>query len=170
MDYQPQMHLLNIARYQTDTVYTPGWVARDMVDFFPITGRVLDPCRGDGAFYDLLPGADYCEIEEGIDFYGCSTKYEWIVGNPPYADFSSWLRHSFSLARNILYLIPANKLFNSHSMIADLSNYGGVVHLRHYGGGSKLGFSIGFAICAAWLQRDYAGLMGQSIYGGDKCT
>lgn len=33
-----------------DVVYTPDWVAHDMVDHFAPCGRILEPCRGAGAF------------------------------------------------------------------------------------------------------------------------
>lgn len=53
-----------------DRVYTPSWCAADMVDHFKPSGRVLEPCRGDGAIYDRLPsGALWCEIDEGKDFF-----------------------------------------------------------------------------------------------------
>ena len=38
---QPQ--LLQIALDPGDVVYTPDWVARDMVDYFKPSGRILDP-------------------------------------------------------------------------------------------------------------------------------
>jgi adenine-specific DNA-methyltransferase len=52
---QPQ--LLQIALDKKDVVYTPDWVARDMVDFFKPTGRILEPACGDGAILKYLPGA-----------------------------------------------------------------------------------------------------------------
>lgn len=42
---------------QGDVVYTPSWVVSDMLAHFRPTGRVLDPCRGLGAFTDRLPSA-----------------------------------------------------------------------------------------------------------------
>ena len=30
-----------------DRVYTPEWVARDMLEHFRPSGRILEPCRGD---------------------------------------------------------------------------------------------------------------------------
>ena len=51
-----------------DVVFTPPEVAKAMVGHFSPSGRMLDPCRGDGAFHQLMDGADYCEIQEGRDF------------------------------------------------------------------------------------------------------
>lgn len=67
MTSQPQ--LLQIALDPGDVVYTPDWVARDMVEYFKPSGRILEPCAGDGAFLEYLPGAEWCEIEKGRDFF-----------------------------------------------------------------------------------------------------
>ena len=47
---QPQ--LLQIPLDPDDVVYTPDWVAKDMVEFFKPSGRILEPCKGDGVFLD----------------------------------------------------------------------------------------------------------------------
>ena len=58
----------------SDCHATPLVLAKDIVDHFNPVGRCLDPCRGEGAFYDLLPTAssEWCEIEQGRDFYAWS--------------------------------------------------------------------------------------------------
>ena len=53
MPTQPQ--LLSIALNPSDVVYTPDDVARDVVNFFKPTGRILEPSAGDGAFLRHLP-------------------------------------------------------------------------------------------------------------------
>jgi hypothetical protein len=68
MSVQPQ--LLQIPLDPGDVVYTPDWVARDMVEFFKPSGRILEPCKGDGVFLKYLPPhAEWCEIQEGRDFF-----------------------------------------------------------------------------------------------------
>ena len=57
-----------------DVFYTPHAIASKMVEMADIrTGdRVLEPCRGDGAIFDLLPDDSvnlWCEIALGQDFY-----------------------------------------------------------------------------------------------------
>ena len=79
-----QMQLLQIALDPRDTVYTPDWVAQDMVNYFQPSGEVLEPCCGDGIFLKYMPSAHWFEIERGRDFYAWSTRVDWIVGNPPY--------------------------------------------------------------------------------------
>jgi len=50
----------------SDIVFTPNSLAKDIIDHYKPKGKVLDPCRGMGAFYDQLPGKkDWCEYEQG---------------------------------------------------------------------------------------------------------
>ena len=163
MSSQPQ--LLQIALDPGVVVYTPDWVARDMVDFFKPTGRILEPCAGDGVFLKYLPPkTEWCEIEKGRDFFSWRERVDWIVGNPPYSVFSKWLGHSFTIAENIVYLIPLTRLFNSGFFLRRLHDWGGIVHMRYYGDGGELGFPIGFAIGAIHFQRNYTGGMFTSFY------
>lgn len=140
-----------------DVVFTPPEVAAAMVRHFPLSGRVLDPCKGDGAFWSLLDGADYCELQEGRDFFEYAEPVDWIIGNPPYSVYSRWLAHSMTIAENIVYLIPINKAFNSSSMLKATYDYGGIAEIVHVGPGSRLKFPIGFAIGAVHYQRGYTG-------------
>jgi len=39
----------------SDIVYTPVSVAKQIVDFLNPEGLLLDPCRGDGAFFNNFP-------------------------------------------------------------------------------------------------------------------
>jgi hypothetical protein len=159
---QPQ--LLQMALVADDVIYTPDWVARDMVDYFKPTGRILEPCAGDGAFLRYLPGAEWCEIEKGKDFFKWRTAVDWLFGNPPYSVFSEWMTHSMAIAKNICYLIPLNKPFNSGKMIKEWNNYGGIIHIRYYANGGELGFPIGFACGAVWFQRGYTGMTQITVY------
>ena len=38
-----------------DVVFTPELIAEKIVSMFPISGRVLEPCKGEGAFLKYLP-------------------------------------------------------------------------------------------------------------------
>lgn len=163
---QPQ--LLKIALDKKDVVYTPDWVARDMVEFFKPSGRILEPAAGDGAFLKYLPTADWCEIEKGRDFYTVTEHYDWIISNPPFTQYSQWLYKSFEIAPNILYLVPCNKAFNGYEMMITSADWGGIKHMRVYGTGANLNFPIGFAIGALHYQKDYHGAMEMSFYGNAK--
>lgn len=147
-----------------DVVYTPDDVARDVVSFFAPSGRVLDPCRGDGAFHKYLPaGSDWCELKDDKDFFEFHDQVDWIVSNPPYSIFAKFLDHSFEVAENIVYLIPVNKPFNSYAIMKRVEAWGGIKHILVIGPGAKLNFPIGFCIGAVHFQRGYTGPIGLSF-------
>lgn len=140
-----------------DVVLTPLNVARDVVNYFKPRGQMLDPCRGNGAFADLMTGCRWCEIRDGRDFFAWRDPVDWIVSNPPYSIFSEFLRHSFTVAENIVYLVPINKVFNSTKMIRDVWTWGGVPTIYVVASGGELGFPIGFAIGAVHFKRGFKG-------------
>jgi len=143
---------------EKDIVYTPDIVVKDILSFFPISEPVLDPCRGDGAFFKYLPeSADYCEIREGKDFFLNSNKYEWIVGNPPYSIFKDFLKHSCRIGENIVYIVPTNKIFQSFKVMDVIDSYGGIVSMLVYGGGQNVGFPFGFSVAAFHFKKDFKG-------------
>jgi hypothetical protein len=160
---QPQ--LLNIALNPSDVVYTPDWVARDMVEYFQPNGRILEPCAGDGVFLKYLPaGTEWCEIEKGRDFFQWQEPVDWIVGNPPYSTSYEWFNHSFSLSDNIVYLIPLHKCFTSDRAIRTIRAYGGIKEVMYYGKGREIQFDFGTAMGAVHFQRGYHGGMTMSYY------
>jgi hypothetical protein len=163
MTTQPQ--LLQIPLDPGDIVYTPDWVARDMVEFFKPSGRILEPCAGDGVFLKYLPdGTEWCEIERGRDFFAWTEPVDWVFGNPPYKILNKWMQHSYSLALNIVYIIPMNSPWNSMGRLREIATYGGMVHTRAYGNGSLFGKDYGFACGAIHFQREYIGPMYSSLY------
>ena len=88
-----------------DVVFTPDWLAKQICGMFDIDGKVLEPCKGEGAFLKYLPeNTDWCEIAEGRNYYDYNEKVDWIVTNPPYSDYNRFLEHSFALADNIVAL------------------------------------------------------------------
>jgi hypothetical protein len=139
----------------TDVVLTPDAIAADVVKHFRPTGRMLDPCKGEGAFLRHMPGAEWCEIREGRDFFGWTEPVDWIVSNPPYSIFSDFLRHAFRVAQDIVFLIPVNKAFNSDRMMREIWTWGGIPTVYVVGGGGSLGFPIGFCIGAVHFRRGY---------------
>ena len=141
----------------TDVVLTPDAIAADVVKHFQPTGLMLDPCRGNGAFWKHMPGAEWCEAREGRDFFDWTERVDWIVSNPPYSIFADWMAHSLEIAENIVYLIPVNKIFNSDRMMREIWTWGGVPEIYTVAGGGALGFPIGFAIGAVHFRRGYRG-------------
>lgn len=141
-----------------DIVFTPGWVAKDMVSHFRPTGTILDPCRGDGVFLEYLPlGAHSCEITDGEDFYAWTEHVDWVIGNPPYSITRPWFRHSYTIANNLLYLVPLRNVFSGYGFVREIHEYGGIVAIRVYGTGGKLGFPMGNAVGAFHVRKGYGG-------------
>jgi len=148
-----------------DVVYTPPELAQDIISFFRPSGLCLDPCAGDGAFYNLLPaGSEWCEIERGRDFYAWTSPVDWIVSNPPYSNLLAWIRHSFKVTQDIVYLVPNHRISASAQFIDDLMDWGGIVHTRFYGTGTQWGFSFGHALAAVHFQKEYIGSQTWSRY------
>jgi hypothetical protein len=150
---------------KSDVVYTPPWCARDMVDHFKPSGTVLDPCKGAGVFLRFLPpGTAWCEIAEGVDFYQWRGPVDWVVGNPPYSQTRAWLRHSYRVAANVLYLVPFRNLTSGYGLLEEMRAFGWLRHVRVYGTGGRLGFPMGNAVVAAHVARGYRGDTGFSFY------
>ena len=143
-----------------DVIMTPRHIAKQMIDFYNIRydDSVLDPCRGDGAFYDQYPDCMrfFCEITEGRDFFDWTHKVDWIITNPPYSIFPQFLEKCFEVADNVALLIPLAKLVSSLKRINMVLDYGGIVSMRVIGA-SKCGFPFGFPAAAVHMKRGYTG-------------
>jgi hypothetical protein len=164
---QPQ--LLHIALDPGDVVYTPDWVVRDMVEYFKPSGRILEPCCGDGAFMRYLPAdALWCEIERGRDFFAWSQHVDWIIGNPPYNLIDEWLDHSFQCANDILYLIPMNYPFNSWKRIRSIIDYGNIKAMRCYDKNRIFGNDYNRPMSAFHFKRGYTGATMITMFDGEK--
>lgn len=164
MNAQPQ--LLQIALDPGDVVYTPDWVARDMVEFFKPSGRILEPCKGDGVFLKYLPPhTEWCEIQEGRDFFKWVEPVDWVFGNPVYKNFSDWLDHSFSIAENVVFLVPLQYVWVSTKRLKTIKKYGGIVRSHAYPESAFKDWSINFMTGAIHFQRNYRGPMYTTIYG-----
>lgn len=143
----------------TDKVYTPEDIAKLIISKFSISGKVLDAFKGAGAFYNNYPDhveKDWCEIDEGRDFFKYTDHVDWIITNPPYSIYDEVMKHSFEIADNIVYLVPLNKVVSSLGRIKDIYNYGGVPYL-YIIGASRCGFPFGFPACAIHIQKGYSG-------------
>lgn len=151
-----QMQLLQQSLNKNDVVYTPDWCAIDLVSWFSPSGRILEPCMGDGAIYRHLPaGSDWCEIDKGRDFFAWTTKEDWIISNPPFSMFKEFLRHSYDIAVNIVYLVPTHNFFRSGGLMKMAKEFGWCKHVRFYGAGHKLGFPMGNPIAAFHFVKGY---------------
>ena len=141
----------------SDIVYTPVEVSKQIIEFLQPVGKCLDPCKGNGSFYNNLIDADYCEIAEGKDFFEYKTNVDWIIGNPPYSNFKEFLEHSFTIAQNVSYLVPTNKVFQRQIIMEMINKWGGLKSMIIYGSGSLIGFPFGFSVGNFHFQKDYTG-------------
>ena len=145
-------------------MFTPEWCARDMVEHFKPTGRILEPFRGGGVFTDLMPTAEWCELDEGKDFFDWVAPVDWIISNPPYSKTRSCFMHARSLACDVVFLVPLRNIFSGHGFVVELHETGGLKEIRCYGTGSRLGFPMGNAIGAIHWHKGYAGETRFSFY------
>lgn len=66
---------------------------------------VIDPYRGDGAFYDQYPAhvdRRWCEITQRRDFMDCRAPVQWIMTNPPWSKLREFLAHGMTVAGNVV--------------------------------------------------------------------
>lgn len=135
-------------------------VAAKVIEHFKPSGKCLEPARGNGAFYDLLPeGSDWCELAEGVDFLAqdfTGKHYDWIVSNPPYQVFTEFLRKSFEIADNVIFLCPENKAVNSSPRIALTKAFGGIKETYRFTEQTWL-YKLGMPVAAIHWQRGYSG-------------
>lgn len=68
---------------------TPYELAKELIKFCRIElgQRVVEPFRGEGAFYNNFPDIaikDYSEIRQGKDYKDLATNFDWVITNPPF--------------------------------------------------------------------------------------
>lgn len=152
-----------------DAVWTPDWCAADMVQYFKPTGRILEPCRGSGAFMRQLPAdALWCEITDGRDFFRWFEAVDWIITNPPYSLTREFLRHALEVAANIVFLLPARNIFSGYGTVRECAGWGGMAAIRWYGTGTRLNFPMGNAIAAIHWKRGHFGTITESFYEDER--
>lgn len=140
-----------------DDVYTPESIAKRIIDRYLPKGKILEPCRGKKAFFKYLNNADWCEIDEGRNFFDYNNRVDWIITNPPYSCYDKFLEHSFEIADNIVFLVPLGKVFNSWERIVKINKYGGIKDIWIIGTGNKCGFPFGFPCGSFYFKKDYKG-------------
>ena len=106
-----------------DVVQTPPELAERIVNHFKPTGRMLEPCKGQGNFLRHMPGADWCEISEDRDFFKWTTPVDWIVTNPPWSLIRGFLQHAMTVADDIVFLITVNHVWTK-ARIRDIYSSG----------------------------------------------
>lgn len=140
-----------------DRIFTPKDIVQDILEWVKPYGRVLEPFRGDGAFYNELNkdqvniySLHWCEIDEGKDFFDFDIKVDFIITNPPYSIFTEVLEHSFKIADNVIMLIPHNKVFTSDKRLDMIEAFGTFTYKRFK---VPKEWTAKFPIAAYWFKR-----------------
>ncbi len=144
---------------EKDIVMTPEHLAKEIIDHFNPSGKILDPSRGQGAFYDNFPtdNKDWCELGENKDFLTYSDKVDWIITNPPWSKMQQFLEHGMKIADNIVYLTSVNH-YTTKRRIRDMRKYNfGVVEVYCIETPPKPWPQLGFQLAAVYTKRDYDG-------------
>lgn len=105
---------------RNDVVQTPSTMVKSIVSYFNPRGKILEPCRGQGNFYqhmlDLGMTVDWCEVSDGRDFFDYRKRVSWIITNPPWSKISPFLEHSFTIADNVVFLMTINHAYTAKRM------------------------------------------------------
>jgi hypothetical protein len=147
----------SIKHNQTDEVMTREDIAMKIIDYFKPYGKILEPCRGTGNIFKYIPNADWCEINEGRDFFDYDKKVDWIITNPPYSIYDKFLLKCFETADNVVLLVPLTKAFKSQKIDKEIQRYGGLKEVVMLGSGGSVGFPFGFPVGCLHYQRNYKG-------------
>ena len=142
-----------------DIVYTPASLCKKIVEHYQPQGLILEPCKGDGAFLEFLPGADWCEIQEGVDFFDYKKSPDWIVTNPPWSKIRQFIDHAIKIdTKNIVFLININALTTRSRINLIYNNGYGVKEFMCLDNPKEGNWpQTGFQLAAIHIQKGYTG-------------
>ena len=143
-----------------DIVMTPDYLAKDIIQHFQPTGLILDPCRGEGAFYDNYDATyphtkDWCELAEDRDFLKYHRKVDWIVTNPPWSMMQQFLWHGMEISDNIVYLTTINHYTTKRRIREMREHKFGIKEIYCVTTPKKPWPQLGFQLAAVHTQRGY---------------
>lgn len=143
---------------EKDLVMTPEYLAEDIMNHFRPTGKVLDPCKGEGAFLNLMPpNSDWCEISDGVDFMSLFGEYDWIVTNPPWSKMRDFINKGMDVADNVVYLTTINHYTTKARMRDIFSNGFGIKEIYCVPTPDKPWPQLGFQLAAIHIQKGWDG-------------
>jgi hypothetical protein len=121
-------------RTLNDDVQTHPQLAKRIVEYFQpqfqLGDVLLEPCRGEGAFYDNFPdGYDkhWCEIDEDRDFLQCQlTHVNWTITNFPWSGkvLRPLVRKAASISDNLVHLIRIHNILGTSARQRDYMEQG----------------------------------------------
>lgn len=151
-----------------DRVMTPWPLAKAIIDHYKTVGRILDPCRGEGAFYDQFLRKesyhvirDWCEVAQGRDFLTgpemTGRHFDWCVSNPPWSQLRDFTMRAMGLADDIVWLCTVNH-FWLKARLRDMREQGFAIREIALVDTPPLPWpQSGFQLGAIHVQRGYTG-------------
>lgn len=141
-----------------DMVMTPKYLAEDIIRYFNPTGVIMDPCKGEGAFYDLMPeGSLWCELSKNVDFFDFKGRVDWLITNPPWSEIAEFIAHGMKISDNIVYLAVINH-FVTRKRLRDIYLGGfGIKEIRLHSTPPLPWTQSGFQVCSCHLKRGHRG-------------
>lgn len=145
-----------------DVIMTPDELAFNIVQHYKPYGLILEPCSGEGSFIRAFEkfGLKYewCEIERGRNFLDFKKSVDWIITNPPWSKTRVFLKHSYTISNNIVFLITINHILALSARWRDMHEAGfGVKECLFIKTPPKPWPQSGFQLGAIYLQKDWCG-------------
>ena len=142
-----------------DIIMTPASLCNALYLHFRPQGKILEPCKGTGNFYNTFSQEkDWCEITENRDFFDYHEKVSSIMTNPPWSDIRNFLCHSMDLAQNIYLLLTINHIWTKARLRDIRQHRFGIKEIcmvptpRNF---PQSGFQLGMV----HLQKEFSGLI-----------
>jgi phage N-6-adenine-methyltransferase len=148
-----------------DEVFTSSALARRLVEYFKPAGRMLDPCRGPGAFFEAMCAqksgtVDWCEIAEGRDFLEYDEEVDWVMSNPPWSSkaYRAFVERACRLSQNVVYLVRLHNALGTSARHLDFLQHGHALKEIIIIGWREAGIpGEGFVLAAFHWQKGWAG-------------
>ncbi len=139
-------------------IQTPDALARLIVNHFMPSGKICEPCKGNGAFIRALEGKDvaWYEIKEGRDWLTAEGHWDWIITNPPWNSVRKFLTKAMECSDNIVFLCWAASWWTKRrtKMIREAGF--GIVEILLVPTPPTWP-PTGFALSATWVRRGWDG-------------
>ena len=122
-------HKIKRRTQANDKFMTPPLLAKTAIGMIKFTSsdKWLEPFKGTGNYFNQFPtqNKDWCEIDEGKDFFKYNYPVDIICTNPPYSILDDVFKHSIALRpRVIQYLLGIGNLTARRIEMFENAGYG----------------------------------------------
>ena len=63
-----------------------------------------------------------CEIKNGRDFFDYDQRVDWIITNPPFSQMREFLKHSYEIASNVVFLTFTTHVLGMKARLQDMND------------------------------------------------